>query len=173
MFILPFIAAASFGLSLWEGISGADDQRDQAKYMKESIGKEMELLRKQRGELSSQYDIKGEQVRDQYGNRMTSLLEKVNQNVLKTEESKRDSTARTGLSYSGTIQRKAEIETTSQRRAGATGQKSLLNSFNSNMLDLSMSETREMGGIDQRLAGLEGQYKAADAAEDTKFLGIF
>jgi len=171
-FIGAALTGLSVGLSLWEGFSSAGDQREQAEYNKESIAKEMELLRKQKYELSRQYDVKGQQVTDRYGNRMDTLIDRVSSNLLQSEEARRDSAARSGLQYSGTIERKADIQTRSQRRQGIGRQKDLLHGFKSNMLDLSMAETREMGAIDQRLASLEGQYKAADAASETYFLGI-
>jgi hypothetical protein len=161
------------GLSLWEGITSAGSNREQAEYQAESIRKEMEMLRKQKDELSYMYRTKGGQVRDQFSNKMGTLLDRVSQNVLQTEESKRDSVARTGLSYSGTIERKADIQTSGQRQSNIRGQQGLLGGFKSNMLDLSMAETREIGQIDMRLASLEGQYKAAEAASEEKFLGIF
>jgi hypothetical protein len=172
-FVGTALTALSVGLSLWEGASSASDSREQAEYQAESIRKEMELLRKQKDELGYMYRTKGGQVRDQFSNKMGTLLDRVQQNVLKTEETKRDSVARTGLSYSGTIERKADIQSSGQRQTNTRGQQSLLDSFGSNMLDLNMAETREQGQIDQRLAGLEGQLKAADAASDSHFLGIF
>jgi hypothetical protein len=172
-FVGMALTGLGIGLSLWEGISGAGSSREQAEYMKESIGKEMELLRKQKDELSYMYRVKGENVTDQFGNKMTSLLDKVSNNILKTEETKRDSVSRSGLSYSGTIERKADIATSGQRKTSTGGQRSLLSSFEGNMLDLSMAQTREQGQIDMRLSQLEGQYKAADAASEEKFLGIF
>ena len=171
-FVGVALTGLGIGLSLWEGISSAGDSREQAEYQAESIRKEMELLTKQKDELSYMYKIKGENVRDQFGNKMGTLLDRVSQNVLQTEEAKRDTVAKTGLQYSGTVERKADIQTSGQRRSNVKGQQGLLSGFESNMLDLTMAQTREQGQIDQRLAGLEGQLKAADAASENYFLGI-
>jgi hypothetical protein len=167
------IPGLSVGLSLLEGAFSASANREQAELQAESIKREMELLNKQKDELSYMYRVKGENVRDQFGNQMSSLLDRVQSSVLKTEETKRDSVQRSGLQYSGTIERKANIATDSQRRSNVKGQRSLLSGFQSNMLDLTMAQTREVGQIDQRLAGLEGQLKAAETASDEYFLGIF
>jgi len=162
-FIDTALTVAGIGLSLWEGITSSSDEKEQAEINAESIRKEMELLRKQKEELGSMYDIKGGQVRDQFGNRMGSMLDRISQNVLQTEEVKRDSVARTGLSYSGTVERKADIQTSGQRKSNIRGQQGLLGDFKSNMMDLSMAEKREVGQIDIRLGSLEGQLKAAEA----------
>jgi len=172
-FVGTALAIAGVGLSLWEGISSAGDEREQAERSAESIKKEMELLRKQKDELSYMYRLKGENIRDKYSNQATTLLDRVQSNLLKTEEAKRESAARTGLQYSGTIERRADIEASIPRRTGVRQQKSLLDQFQGSMLDLNTNRTREMGNIDQRLAGLEGQLEAMEAAADTKFLGIF
>jgi len=161
------------GLSLWEGIDSASSSREQARYQAESIKREMELLEKQKKELAYMYRLKGERASDQFGNKMGTLLDRVQSNVLQTEEAKRDSVQRSGLQYSGTINRKADTTLDRQRSTNIRGQRSLLSGFKESMLDLTMSETREVGQIDQRLAGLEGQLKAAEAASEEKFLGIF
>ena len=174
MFVIgEILTGLSIGASLWEGISSAGDQREQANAQKESILREMKLLREQKDQLRSQYGIKRGYVTDQYGNRVETLLDKVSQQMLQTREATRDSVARSGLSYSGTIERKKDISTRALRNVNQIGQKGLHLDFESSMFDIATAETRDIGQLDIQLSQLEGQYKAADAASREKFLGLF
>ena len=170
--INPF-AIVGIGLSLWQGISGAQEEREQANIQKDSIGREMELLRKQKTELTKQYGVRGEQLSDKFGNKANTLLNRLSTNMLQGQEQKRDVQARTGLQYSGTVNRKSEIDSNALRSTNKLGQKSLFDQYKSDELELGFSETREQGQLDVRLSGLEGQYKAADALSNERFLGIF
>ena len=68
--------------------------------------------------------------------------------------------AKSNLAYSGTIDYSSKLQERRTNQDYNTGLKSLYQSLGSDLYDLTMAQTREIGSLDVRLAQAQGQKEA-------------
>jgi hypothetical protein len=169
-FVLPAIGA---GLSLYEGITGASQQRKLGEATAKSIEEQMRLLNEQRKKLGEAYEGRRNIVTDVYGNKVSSLVDRVGQ-TLQTIGMETDfNLGKSGLAYSGTLRKREDL---TRKRVGldySSEQRSLYDTMRSQLADIRGSELREQGDIDTKLTQLQGELEVANIQKQSKFLGIF
>lgn len=172
MAIDPF-SAALFGLSIAEGIGGAASQREQARNSIESIDRQMNLLSKQKDELGQYYTEKKGYVTDAYGNQVTSLIDKVGQQLYATEDKYTSAMSKSNLSYSGTLSNKASMDASNLNKQYSNSTKTLTTGLKSDLSTLEYNKQKEFGQIDLQLESLKGERKMYESQSKERFLGIF
>ena len=167
------LEAASIGLSLWEGYSASQDNKDQARRNMRSVSAQMGMLEKERGNLLTEYSSRNKRVTDKYGNEVKSLVSGLQGNMLDLAMQTENSSRRTGMSYSGTVEKRDRIDKDSLRNKSQSTQSDMKLGYEGNIEDLAFQQTKDMGQIDMQKRSLEAEYKTYEAQMNEKFLGIF
>lgn len=156
----PFTIAMA-GVSLIQGAQQDKATADQAAATMGSVAKQAEQLRKQKQYLEKYYDERRGYMTDSYGNKVTSILDSVGQNLYDARERSDFTSGRTGLSYSGTTQKSYQTATDYMKRDATNKYKNVNLEYQTALSDLEAAKEREFGQIDMQLTQLEGQFNAA------------
>jgi hypothetical protein len=168
----PFLAVAA-GIGVAEGIAGAGQKRDQARTMAESVQKQIDLLGKQKSELVDLYRVKQGYMTDAYGNRVSTLLDRVGSSLADLNYDYEGAVGKTNMSFSGSVESRFADRRSQISRGARFGQESEALGLRESLLDLTMAKHREVGGIDTQITGLEGEKKLYEEQGKQRFLGIF
>lgn len=156
----PFTIAIA-GVSLIQGAENDNATGAQAVATMESVYKQAALLRKQKQQLEKYYTERRGYMTDSYGNKVTSILDSVGQNLYDARERSDFTSSRTGLSYSGTTQKSYQNATDYMKRDATNKYKNVNLEYQTALSDLEAAKEREFGQIDMQLTQLEGQFNAA------------
>jgi len=165
--------AAIVGLKIGESIFGASSARDQARDNIKSIDEQIALMNKQKEELALAYGQKKEMVTDQFGNKVEQLTEGTGQALGDIREQSDVAASKTGLSFSGTVERgqgKAEERT---RDAFGYKREGLYDMLGESLFNIEMQQMEKFGEIDTSVAALQQQRKIEKEKSNDYFLGIF
>jgi len=155
------LAGVSVGLSLYQMWDQAGTEAALAEAQAKSIKKEISLLEKQKYELAEKYREKGDIVRDKYGGRVGTLLDRVGSSIEQARERGREAEAQTGLATSGTVREATGKTVGRMESASMLGQGTLKTQYESDVFDLEMAEERELGQLDYKIQSLWGQWSVA------------
>ncbi len=168
----PF-SIAMFGVSMFEGIFGASDTRDQARLGMENIDKEMGSLRKQKEELGQYYDSRRGMLTDQYGNVVKSVVDKIDFELGEVNREADRAAGASGFAKSGTIENRKRLTSQRRREEYFSTRTSLFDRYQEDLLNQDVQKSKDLGSIDSRMNSLQYERDVLDEQSNSKFLGIF
>lgn len=169
----PFVAAAALGLNLLEGITNAGATRKQGRIMYKSYGEQLNLLGEEEGLVGKAYSSRVETAKDIYGNKMTSLAERVG---LQTKGLNRQfdyAAGKTNMAFSGTVDASRNLEMDKLTNQFKETRQNLMDTLGKELSELGIWKESELGRIESERAGLEAQRKLAKMQKNSHYLGIF
>jgi hypothetical protein len=169
---MPF-AAAMIGVNMLEGITSAVSNRENARMNLTSIDEQIELLNKQRRELTKAYEEKKGIAKEKFGHKESYLRETTGDRFGDIENKYDVAASKTGLAFSGTVEYGRERETDVLKSGYEFTRENLYDQLGESLLNIEMEKTDKLGQIDAQGAGLLAQRKMYDEMSRDKFLGIF
>jgi len=157
-FILEALAVGSMIAGAQQEGENAHDRRRIAFASQKSIIKESALVAKHKSELADIYRTRRGYMTDEYGNKVDSLLNRVNTSLMDVGENNRSMISKSGLSKSGTIDRMTKLSTEGLTRDLRSGQKSMFTQFSAGMNELGIRQKEEEYKADLELTRLEGEF---------------
>lgn len=170
---MGFFTAAAIGLSLYSGISGARSQRAEAKRQIGFLNSQISLLNKSREQINEAYGAKAEIISDVFGNRSSSLVNRMANELGKVTESADSQRARSGLVSSGTVDRRETISSSFASRQFLQQNRSLLYDMENKLIENSLQQQSELSSTETRLENLRGQVELYKQQKKKRYLGIF
>lgn len=166
-------AIAGLGLNLLEGAFGAAATRKQGRIMYKSYGEQLNLLGKEENLISNAYTSRVETAKDIYGNKMTSLAERVG---LQTKGLNRQfdyAAGKTNMAFSGTVDASRNLEMDKLTNQFKETRQNLMDTLGKELSELDIWRQSEQGRVASEEAGLRAQRKVAKMQSNQHFLGIF
>ena len=170
---IDLISLASFGTGLIDSGFSYSANREQAKISKKTLSEQIKEYQAQRGQLEEAYSYKNKLIGDIYGRRMDETRTAFGNKEFGINRKTEDTAGRTGLAYSGTVEEKGEYEMSTLKDEFASSLNQLKDTLASTQFQSTMERDKVLSDLDITISGLKGQKRAAKAADDQKFLGIF
>lgn len=161
------------GMTIGEGVFGAGQRRKEAQWMMESVDRQLELLDRQRGYLTSAYKQSVENVTDIYGNRVDTLMARIGSNLMNIQAQAEESQAATGFAYSGSIQKRRQRSRIPAFQQAELGREGILAQLGQSLLTSETQFSRDLGQLNVRTEQLRQERKQYEQKSKEKFLGVF
>ena len=161
-----------FGMSFLEGIMGAGGARDQARTNMKSIDEQIDLLNKQREQLTLAYEQKKGITTESYAHKEGYLRETAGGKLEDIDYKYDVATSKTGLAFSGTVETGREREMDVLQSGYEFSRESLYDRLGASLLDIDMERADRFGQIESQITGLKGQRKTEEARSEDMFLGF-
>lgn len=173
MAVMTALTIAQLGLSVAEGIGGARSTRDSAKEAMKSIERQIDLIEKQKRYLQEASRARKSIARDKYGADVTSLVDRIGMSLEKSGDQFRHLAGRTGMSYSGTVERKGSQAREEAYEGFSNTIGGLSSQRRATEAELDMNLDEALNSLTMQINQLNQEKKLYKEQSKQKFLGIF
>jgi len=153
------IAGLTLGMNFAEGVTNASASRSAAR-------SQLKLLRGAESDIKEVATKKRGMAYDSFGNKMSTLSERVGLNLADTTRKYDYEAGRSGFAYSGTVETRRESDMGKIKTSAKESKDTLIDSLGQSLLSIGEQESQQLG----QLAAQKAQLKAQS---NDRFLGIF